>query len=162
MGHGHDRPATAGKRGVEVLPAVIGHALQELLGGEAADEQEVSEHAPVILKSAPGDPRDPRIGPVHAEDGRIVVQRRATLPAAQPVPGGSTWAHDSVSQVWRESPHDARANAVASGEHRWAPALRFWHGRRDPSPPAYPHTWTPPLRASAPRRRTAPGAPSLN
>jgi hypothetical protein len=83
---GHDRPASPGQRGVKVLAAIDGHAFDELVGSEAAHEDEVDEHATVVLEGAPGDPRDLGVGPIPAERGRVVVQGSAALDGAEPVP----------------------------------------------------------------------------
>jgi hypothetical protein len=61
MGNGHDHAVTSRERGVEVIATINAHPLHEIVTREAADEQEVHEHATVVLEGATRDTPDLRV-----------------------------------------------------------------------------------------------------
>src|ERR1700694_5455079 len=118
MRHSHDRPAAFGERGVEMFDAIDGHSSDGLLGSESAHQQEVHEHAPVVLKGPPRDARDLWVRGVAAEDRSIVVQSRPALAGAEPEPSGPTGRRRGVPELWRKYAQQARTNAVTTAEQR--------------------------------------------
>ena len=80
MRRGHDDAASARERRVEVLASVHRHALDHLVPRKVAQDQEVDQHAAIVLKCTPGDAGRARIGTVHTQHGGIVVERSAALP----------------------------------------------------------------------------------
>ena len=111
----------AGEGCVEASASVKGDAVDQLFRGQAAHQDEVDEHAAIVLKRAHGHARDVRIRPVESQCGRVVVERRSPLRSAEPVPGGAAGSRGSVTDAWREDPQNPRTRVIATGEQRRSP-----------------------------------------
>src|SRR5260370_2425757 len=127
MGDGHDRPSPLGERRIEMLAPVHAHALHDLFGAEAAHQQEVGEHAAVVLKRAERHPGNLTVRALAAERGRVVLQRGAPLARAEPEPRGSARRSGRMPEPRRYRPENSRTAAITSAEQARS---RAWCERR--------------------------------
>src|SRR4029077_8469938 len=138
VGDGHEPPAAAGKRRVEAIASIEGDALDELFRGEAAHQNEIDEHAAVVLKCAPGHACDLWVGALHSQRCRVVVERGTALRPAEPVPGRAAGSGGSVTDARRDDPQDPRTRVIATSEQRRSPASLALCGGGGPLGPPSP------------------------